>query len=607
MSSPPPELLDTMQHIGGLLKRGDLRGAHDRLQAVVEAHPDYAEALRLLGGVRQSFGETDSAEALLRKAMALDPGWGPTLFTLGELLLQRGRSDEAVPLLKRAAQRMPQAALLLARHYNDRQQPAEALAVAAPLCEAGQLQPDLVTQHVAALSALGRQDEAVALYRRFADAAPDHPAAMHALAIALGAANQHTEAERTARHALNRGHRSAAVYFTQASSLVTLGDFEAAETALRECLRLEPRHLDAHDHLARLVWMRTGDAAQATAALDQTLQGAPGDEALLAAKAAVLQGADDVRGAYACLAAAAARPHASPALLVRAGLAALEFDPATALTLAERALQLSPNATPSRTLLTASLLGIGDARRALEHAELLLSAAPDDQYLIALQTTAWRMLGDARYDVWCNYPQRVRPRRLQAPPAWQDLAGFLADLKRSLQRLHQRHDHPLLFQSLRRGTETTGDLTREQDPVIQALFNAFDAPIRDYLAYIGTGNDPLRRRNRGTYQYNGGWSVRLRSAGYHTNHVHPRGWLSSAFYVDLPEGMAGNATSQEGCLAFGEPGMPTAPPLPVQHVVRPEPGMLVLFPSYFWHGTLPFHSTQTRLTVAFDVVPERER
>jgi len=30
----------------------------------------------------------------------------------------------------------------------------------------------------------------------------------------------------------------------------------------------------------------------------------------------------------------------------------------------------------------------------------------------------------------------------------------------------------------------------------------------------------------------------------------------------------------------------------------------VLFPSYFWHGTLPFHSDQPRLTVAFDVVPE---
>lgn len=602
MPNPSPELLNTMRQVGSLLQSGDLRGAHDRLQSVLDTQPDYVEALRLLGGIRQSFGDTEGAEALLRRAMGIDPGWAPTLLTLGELLLQCGRPDEAVPLLRRAAQRLPQAALLLARHYNDQQQAAEALAVIAPVCAAGQIHPDLVAQHVAALAALGRQDEAVVLYRRFADTAPDSPAATHALAMALGAANQHAEAERNIQHALTRGHRSAAVYFTQASSLVALSDFERAEHALRECLRLEPRHIAAHDHLARLVWMRTGDVTQTTAILDQAINASDGDEALLAAKAAVLQGAGDVRGAYACLAGAAARAQATPALLVRAGLAALEFDPATALTLAERALQRSPSTAAPRNLLTAALLGVGDAQRALEHCEMLLSATPDDQYLIALQTTAWRLLGDARYEQLCDYAQLVRPQLLQAPSPWTDLNSFLIDLKQSLERLHQRHDHPLLFQSLRHGTETTGDLTREQDPVIQALFQAFDAPIRDYLAYIGTGADPLRRRNRGTYRYNGGWSVRLRSTGFHANHVHPRGWISSAFYIDLPAGMA-DATSEDGCLAFAEPGMITTPSLHAQHVVRPEPGKLVLFPSYFWHGTVPFYSEQTRLTVAFDVVP----
>jgi hypothetical protein len=29
----------------------------------------------------------------------------------------------------------------------------------------------------------------------------------------------------------------------------------------------------------------------------------------------------------------------------------------------------------------------------------------------------------------------------------------------------------------------------------------------------------------------------------------------------------------------------------------------VLFPSYFWHGTLPFESDQPRMTVAFDALP----
>lgn len=592
-----------MQHIGKLLQAGDVRSAHDQLQSVVEQHPDYAEALRLLGGVRQALGDIEGAEALLRKAMAADAGWAPTWASLGELLLNSGRAEEAVPLLQRVASRLPHAALLLARYYNDQQRPADALAIVAPLCGSIQAPAELIAQHIAALAALGRQDEAVSFYRQRAETWPSDPAAAHAMAMALAAASRHADAERASSHALALGHKTPAVYFTHANSLIALGKLEAAEEALRDCLRQDPRHIDAHDHLARLIWMRTGDNTQTTALLDQALLRFQGNEALLATKAAVLQGAGDARGAYECLAASAAHTQAAPSLLVRAGLAALEFDPSAALALAERALQRSPSTHAARNLLTAALLGTGDPKNALRHCEALLANAADDQYLIALQTTAWRLLGDERYEAFCDYADLVRPQTLQAPAQWPDLTRFLADLQRSLERLHNPHGHPLLFQSLRHGTETTGDLTRHADPVIQALFQAFDAPIRAYLAHVGHGTDPLRRRHRGTYRYNGGWSVRLRSAGYHTNHVHPRGWISSAFYVDLPDGMT-NASTADGCLAFGQPSILTTPALHAQHLVRPEAGRLVLFPSYFWHGTVPFHSEQTRLTVAFDVVPE---
>jgi len=64
------------------------------------------EALRLLAGAKQALGDPAAAEGLLRRALALDPNWTPTLATLGELLL--------------------------ARYYNDTGRPGEALGVAAP-------------------------------------------------------------------------------------------------------------------------------------------------------------------------------------------------------------------------------------------------------------------------------------------------------------------------------------------------------------------------------------------------------------------------------------------------------------------------------------------
>lgn len=60
-----------------------------------------------------------------------------------------------------------------------------------------------------------------------------------------------------------------------------------------------------------------------------------------------------------------------------------------------------------------------------------------------------------------------------------------------------------------------------------------------------------------------------------------------------------------GWLKFGEPAFPTAPRLKPENFVRPSPGLLVLFPSYMWHGTVPFSGAPEirRLTIAFDVVP----
>jgi hypothetical protein len=45
----------------------------------------------------------------------------------------------------------------------------------------------------------------------------------------------------------------------------------------------------------------------------------------------------------------------------------------------------------------------------------------------------------------------------------------------------------------------------------------------------------------------------------------------------------------------------------VTRTVRPEPGLLILFPSYFYHGTVPFEDHRHRTTIAFDVVPGPKR
>jgi uncharacterized protein (TIGR02466 family) len=110
------------------------------------------------------------------------------------------------------------------------------------------------------------------------------------------------------------------------------------------------------------------------------------------------------------------------------------------------------------------------------------------------------------------------------------------------------------------------------------------------------------RRDR-RIRFAGSWSVRLRDSGFHTSHVHPQGWISSALYVALPEEKP-DGDLHAGWLQLGAPPADLRTGLEPLRLIKPEPGKLVLFPSWMWHGTVPFRAGE-RLTVAFDVAPPR--
>ena len=78
------------------------------------------------------------------------------------------------------------------------------------------------------------------------------------------------------------------------------------------------------------------------------------------------------------------------------------------------------------------------------------------------------------------------------------------------------------------------------------------------------------------------------------------GWISSCYYVGLPAAVA-DESAKQGWIKFGEPDFESG--LPIRRAIKPEPGRLVLFPSYMWHGTIPFAGREKRTTIAFDVVP----
>ena len=86
-------------------------------------------------------------------------------------------------------------------------------------------------------------------------------------------------------------------------------------------------------------------------------------------------------------------------------------------------------------------------------------------------------------------------------------------------------------------------------------------------------------------------------------HIHPGAWLSGAYYArtrELAEGVDGLPA---GGIGFGspDPRFTRVDDFEI-HCVDAHEGRMLLFPSYFWHGILPFESRQRRISYAFDIV-----
>lgn len=414
----------------------------------------------------------------------------------------------------------------------------------------------------------GDAPAALAELESLARESADSPQLLVHLARALEHAERSIEAEQTIEAALQRWPVEAGLHRALAALRWQRVTADEALQPLQRALAAHPREMPLRLVAADLS-RSTGSPGQALRLLEEGLAMAPDSSTLLTSIGVLL---DDLGRL------AEARRHL------------------------EAAVAHSPAAIQPRRNLIPTLLRLSDAPAALRLATDLLGQLPDDQQLIAWRATALRMLGDPQYRQLYDYQRLVRAAELVPPAEFASIAAFNAAFAVELTRLHRATKHPLA-QSLRGGTQTNRNLPAD-NPVVAAFFAMLEAPIRDYMARLrrDDSNHPVDRRVRTGYRISGSWSVKLEPGGFHVNHVHPQGWLSSAYYVELPA-IAPGDESRAGWLKFGEPAI-AIPGCEAEHFVQPRPGLLVLFPSYLWHGTVPFETGGRRLTAAFDVLPD---
>jgi tetratricopeptide (TPR) repeat protein len=496
-----------------------------------------------------------TSEFVLR-LRAASPNDADAVFRAAALAVKNGYEDEALPLLDQAA----------ALHPGDAR-----------------------IWQIIGLAHRNREDlaPAVAAFEKSAALAPNDPLIAHSLA------RTSLEAGLPAIDLFDRALRLA-----PDDDWAQLGRFAAqyAEDRvdqsiadLEEKLRAQPLWLPGHATLARLRWLK-GEREDFAASYEAAAAAAPRDVAVWREWADTLMHANRYEEVLALIARGRAAAGAHPV-----------FDAFEAIAVAEQgqseeADRLFAVLGPIGHVTMAArymrhLLRAGRPREAAAFAEPWLSGEQADLIWPYL-ASAWRLIGDSRWEMLEGDERLV---------GVYDLAGEIPSLPALAGRLRSLHlalGQPL-EQSVRGGTQTDGPLFSRIEPEIRALRAAIAAAVERHIAQLPPARKghPTLLDRRGKVRFAGSWSVRLPGAGFHSNHVHPAGWISSAFYVALPEAMGGG---EQGWLTLGAPQAELGLDLAPFRTIEPKPGRLVLFPSTMWHGTIPFAEGE-RLTVAFDV------
>jgi uncharacterized protein (TIGR02466 family) len=182
--------------------------------------------------------------------------------------------------------------------------------------------------------------------------------------------------------------------------------------------------------------------------------------------------------------------------------------------------------------------------------------------------------------------------RLHVPDADamnQDLRGVI---------LAEETEYGSLGRSNVGGWHSRPDFHRRPEPAVTGLTTWITWAVRKMIeASAGPGTF------KGTLSLSA-WAAICRAGAYHAPHAHPDSAWSGVYYVDAgtggpdspPGGVLEFFDPRGGAEAVTAPGDPYGEPLRV----RPEAGLLVVFPSWLYHWVHPYAGQTPRIAVSFN-------
>jgi tetratricopeptide (TPR) repeat protein len=491
---------------------------------------------------------------------------------------------------------------------------------------------DATLRQALAYQQSGRVQEALQLYEQVLAAAPNHPSALNFAGTAHFQLGHGEQAVELLQRATLAAPGYADAYRNLGIVLREMGNPEQAAAALQRVVELVPGDVEGYNAFG-IVLRRLGRLENAAAVYARALEIQPDyaqahanlgnvlvdqdrlDEAVASYRRALAmdpalasvhrmlgtalqrQGLlDEAISSYRH--ALAAKPDYVLAYTNLGSALVEKGEPAEGAECFRRALQLNPRAADTHVMLGIALHDLGDLNAALKCCDTSLELASGNSYALAYKSIMLHDLGQHEaLRKLVDLDRLIQRVNLPTPSGYSSLAQFnaaLADYARS---------HPSLQRGSIRHRTQTAELFIEADGLMVTLKQMVSDAVKAYGRSLPI--DPthpfLSKPAPQRFRLHG-WANVLDDKGADA-HVHPSGWISGVYYVSMPGAVTDAAHEHAGWIEFGrpEPRYYSARDYEVR-TVQPTTGLMLLFPSYFWHRILPFAGSETRISYAFDVI-----
>lgn len=573
---------------------------------ILNSEPNQADALHLLALSNKQQAKLEHADTYFKKSLSAKPGQPVVLSNYANLLSQTGRADEAEKMYGKSIKMQPdniETIYNLASLLHQTKQYKKSIERLKSGLKITPQHPHLYNLLGTCYKDLEYFEKAIKTFEEGLKFTQDDFYLTYNLGSTFRKMQQPQKALDCFSKIKSKGQQIPEYLFNLGCVYYELGKQESAEKYLKLAIEINPEYVEAHDTLNKLYWENSKES-YFTQSFVSSLKKLPSSETLWYAYAANLMLAKRNQQAEEVLLSAMSTIGKRATFLHALGT--LKFqnkDYEDANQLLKQSVDLDPDNIRYQIDVANLLIRQEDYKTALKHLEHAHKVGPLNQEVWAYKGICWRLLNDERYHWLTNFDLFVDAEILTPPPHYDNLEHFLTELRRELVELHISTQQPL-DQSVQGGTQTIGNLLLNPSNAIKDYKNALWQRIERFLNRLPEDpTHPFLNRNTRKFAISGSWSVSLTTGGFHTNHVHPDGWLSGPTYVTVPSTMSAKDPQKSGWVKFGETSLELGERENIGKELCPQEGLSVLFPSYMWHGTYPLQSDDKRMTAPCDISP----